>query len=104
MLSIYFRFDFPKYILTIGTINKGCYSEREVYMRITMNHVRGIGSKDNDRNSKDNISWCIYRGMSFEEAELKFYEEHFRARLNQINANYCLDRHQDRCKTMEQFT
>lgn len=73
------------------------------------------GTKHNDRNFDvalaDNIDparthlndyWHIYQGkeMTFEEAELRFYEEHFAHQLEETNQNYRNNRHPERCKDM----
>lgn len=78
------------------------------------------GSKHNDRNfdtakaqnidssrSAENQYWHCYKGvapeLTFEEAELRFYEENFGKRLEQINAKHLANRHPERCKTMEEW-
>lgn len=73
------------------------------------------GSKHNDRNFDvtlaDNIDpsrthlndyWHLYQGEepTFEAAELRFYEEHFSAQLEEINQNYRKNRHPEKCKDM----
>ena len=90
-------------------------------MRTTTHHGRGrggkaYGSKHNDRNfdveKADNIDsrltaenqyWCLYEGVTFEAAELKFYEENFSEQLNATNEKYIKNRHSEHCKTMEQW-
>lgn len=78
------------------------------------------GAKHNDRNfdvenahnidssrSVENQYWHCYKGvmpdLTFEEAELRFYEENFGKRLEQINAKHLANRHPERCKTMEEW-
>ena len=77
-------------------------------MRTTMHNGRskngrGYGEKHNDRNfdvskadninaekMKDNIYRNYYNdnSMTFEQVELRFYEENFEKMLSKINANY----------------
>lgn len=78
------------------------------------------GAKHNDRNfdterasnidssrSAENQYWHCYKGvmpeLTFEEAELRFYEENFGKRLEEINARHLKNRHPERCKTMEEW-
>lgn len=92
-------------------------------MRITMHNGRakngrGYGEKHNDRNfdvnkadninaekMKDNIYVNCYNddSMTFEQVELKFYEENFAKMLNKINANYIKNRHAERVKSMQDW-
>lgn len=97
-------------------------------MRTTTHHQRGhkgtgkaFGSKHNDRNydtsQADNIDesksinnhyWNYYdkdkkQTMTFEEVELKFYNEFFGAQLEATNQRYIENRHPERVKTMEQW-
>lgn len=90
-------------------------------MRTTTHHGRGrggkgYGKKHNDRNfdvkQADNIDvelvskneyWCIYEGLTFEAAELKFYKEKFGEQLQATNDKYVANRHPERCKTMAQW-
>ena len=89
-------------------------------MRATMHNGRGSGSKaygtkHNDRNfdtqQADNIDadrthlneyWHYYEGeeMSFEAAELRFYEEHFSEQLSRINERYRKNGHPENCRSM----
>ena len=78
------------------------------------------GAKHNDRNfdtakaqnidssrSAENQYWHCYAGvapdLTFEAAELRFYEENFGKRLEKINAKHLANRHPERCKTMEEW-
>lgn len=76
------------------------------------------GTRHNDRNfdvkKADNINpekvqENIYlhlfkdKNMTFEQAELKFYEKVFGKQLQQTNENYVRTGHPERCKTMEQW-
>lgn len=76
------------------------------------------GTKHNDRKfdvskadnidqerMKDNIYLNYYGdlGMSFEEVELKFYNENFGKQLERTNENYVANRHPERVKTMEEW-
>lgn len=92
-------------------------------MRTTMHNGRskngrGYGEKHNDRNfdvskadninaekMKDNIYRNYYNdnSMTFEQVELRFYEENFEKMLSKINANYIKNRHAERVKTMEDW-
>lgn len=89
-------------------------------MRTMTHHGRGkgraghtFGSKHNDRNfdiekanniapelTKENIYWCIHNDCTFEDAELRFYEEHFSEQLQQTNDKYIANGHPERCKNM----
>lgn len=76
------------------------------------------GTKHNDRNfdvtKADNIDperahlnelrHC-YPGedLTFEQAELRYYEEHFGEQLRQTNERYKANGHPERCKTMEEW-
>lgn len=46
---------------------------------------------------------CIYKGMTFHEAELKFYNEKFSDWLKAKNAIYERNRHKENIKTMEEI-
>lgn len=74
--------------------------------------------KHNDRNydieKADNIKkeyikynryWNFYgdTSLTFEEVELKFYNEYFKDELDRINNNYIKNRHPEKVKTMEQW-
>lgn len=76
--------------------------------------------KHNDRNfdvrksdhidiakSTKNLYWHCYRqtmpNMTFEDAESKFYEEHFSDALSQKNAHYIKNRHKERVQTMDEY-
>lgn len=78
---------------------------------------RTHGTKHNDRNfdvdladnidkerSKDNVYWHLYQatdpGLSFEDAELKYYVDAFGPQLQEINDQYLKNRHPERCKDM----
>lgn len=76
------------------------------------------GTKHNDRNfdvsKADNIDQSRSHGnvylncygdksMTFDEVELKFYNENFGDLLAKTNANYIKNRHPERCKTMEEW-
>lgn len=75
------------------------------------------GVKHNDRNfdvskadnidsekSKNNIYENVYNAdMTFEEVELKFYEENFGEQLKKVNENYIKNRHPERVKTMAEW-
>ena len=77
---------------------------------------RSFSTKHNDRNfdsdadhiAKDRTgqnvvwSWCG-TDMSFDEGELKYYEETFGEQLKQTNINYIKARHKERCKTMDEW-
>lgn len=89
-------------------------------MRTMTHHGRGkgraghtFGSKHDDRNfdvenatnidptlTKDNMYWSIHKDCTFEEAELKFYEENFSEQLQQTNDKYIANGHPERCKDM----
>lgn len=92
-------------------------------MRTTMHNGRakngrGYGTKHNDRNFdtdkadnidaeriKDNVYLNCYgdNSLTFEEAELKFYNEKFGKMLEKINENYIKNRHPERVKTMDEW-
>ena len=76
------------------------------------------GLKHNDRNfdvrlaenidptkSVDNIYMNVYHdnSLTFEQAELKFYREHFGKQLEKTNEKYIASRHPEKCKTMEEW-
>ncbi len=90
-------------------------------MRVTLHSGRkskktnkAFSSRHNDRNfdsetehiakdkSGDNIlwNWCGTE-MSFDEGELKYYEQTFGEQLAKTNENYTKSRHTDRCKKMD---
>lgn len=93
-------------------------------MRTTTHHSRGksgsrqaYGTHHNDRDfdlavaphidpslTPRNIEWHLYQKaapeLTFTEAELRFYEDHFSKQLNEINQNYRKNRHSERCKDM----
>lgn len=93
-------------------------------MRTTMHNGRAkkdgtvFGTKHNDRNfdvdkadnidkerMKDNVYWHYYEdeNLTFEEVELKFYNENFSRILEATNENYIKNRHPERVKTMEEW-
>lgn len=76
--------------------------------------------KHNDRNfdvrksdhidiakSNKNLYWHCYRqtmpNITFEDAESRFYEEHFGDALSQKNARYIKNRHKERVQTMDEY-
>lgn len=75
------------------------------------------GVKHNDRNfdvskadnidggkTKNNIYENVYNAdMTFEEVELKFYNENFAKQLEKTNENYIKARHPERVKTMSEW-
>lgn len=76
------------------------------------------GAKHNDRNfdvtqadnidssrSDQNVYWHCYpgEGLTFEAAELKFYEEHFGDQLQKTNDAYIRNGHPERCRSMEDW-
>lgn len=87
-------------------------------MRVTRQNKRGCSRKHNDRNfdtekalhlnpnpPRENIYENIYKdnSLTFEEAELRFYKEHFQHLLDERNQK-CIDRREmKRIWTMEQF-
>lgn len=77
-----------------------------------------FSAKHNDRNfditkaehidpsrSKDNYYWQIYENekLTFEQAERRFYKEHFTSSLEAQNARYIADGHADRTHTMDEY-
>lgn len=50
-----------------------------------------------------NEYFSINDAENFEESELKFYKEKFSDSLEKKNRNYVIQRHPERCKTMEQI-
>lgn len=89
-------------------------------MRTMTHHGRGkgraghtFGSKHDDRNfdvekannidpelTPGNHYWSLYEGYTFEEAEVKFYEENFSEQLQETNDKYIANGHPERCKDM----
>ena len=90
-------------------------------MRLTTHNGRAgkggaYSAKHNDRNfdakqadhidtekSGKNHYYCIYKGMTFEDAEARFYDAHFRQSLEAKNERYVAQRHPERCKTMDEY-
>lgn len=83
-------------------------------MRATTHHGRVKSSAHNDRKfdieKADNINeelteknkyFCCYKGMSFEDAEKRFYEEHFKTALEKTNENYIKNGHRERVKSID---
>lgn len=90
--------------------------------RVTYHHGRAGGKgvylpQHNDRaeikssdhiyldRSADNWYWNCYQDntMTFEQAEIKFYEEHFRQALDDHNDRAIKARHMERVKTMADY-
>lgn len=76
------------------------------------------GTKHNDRNfdvekadnidierSAGNVYWNVYNDptMTFEQAELRFYEEMFGEQLRRTNEKYLQNGHPERCRTMAEW-
>lgn len=59
--------------------------------------------KGYDKNDSENVYFCLYENMSFEDAEQKFYEDYFSKGLEDINAKHKKSRNYKRMKTMEQY-
>ena len=59
----------------------------------------------NKEKSKNNLYWRMQGAskLTFEEAEQKFYNEHFQDGLDKINAKHEKSRHTDRMKTMDEY-
>lgn len=85
-------------------------------MRLTMHNGRNGYARHNDRQfdyekaehidaekTKQNLYYCCYKNMPFQEAELKFYYENYGADLQRKNENYLKQRHAERVKTIEQI-
>ena len=90
-------------------------------MRLTAHNGRAgkdgaYSAKHNDKNfdtektdhitkwkSSANRYWCIHDGMTFEDAESAYYEEHFRKSLDDRNERYTAQRHPERVKTMDEY-
>ena len=88
-------------------------------MRVTYHSGRGFGAKHNDRNfeskaehidsekTKDTITWHYYSKdapeMTFEEAEKKFYAEHFALALDERNQKYRDTRNYKLIKTIDDY-
>ena len=80
---------------------------------IKASFINGKGSSvHNDRSyetattkEKNEVrgSVCIYKGMTFHEAELKFYNEKFGKWLQEKNSVYERNRHKENIKTMEEI-
>lgn len=92
-------------------------------MRLTNHNARtgksGVFSaRHNDRNfdiskadhinpdkCSENVYWHLYQSenpeMTFREAEMRFYQEHFSQALNSQNQRYMAQRHRDKCRTMD---
>lgn len=58
---------------------------------------------DTDRSNGNRYWQWDKTANSFEEAEKRFYEQHFAAGLAQRNENYIRQRHVKRCKTMDNY-
>ena len=84
-------------------------------VRVTAHSGRVGSARHNDRDfdtalaphidptrTADNLTYCIYDGMTFAEAELRFYRETFGQELAERNARYKADGHPERARTMEQ--
>lgn len=86
--------------------------------RVTKHNGRVTTAKHNDRNfdvenaphidkdkSKDNktFMWCGDEVETFEEAEQKFYNEHFSQALDEQNERHRKARNYKRIKTMDEF-
>ena len=59
----------------------------------------------NAEKSKENVYWNCYENndLSFEKAELKFYEENFSKMLENKNQRYIKQRHPERVQTMQEM-
>ena len=64
--------------------------------------VRKADHIDTDR-SADNRYWCCYKDMTFEDAEARYYERHFRDVLDARNERYIAQRHPERVRTMDDY-
>lgn len=93
-------------------------------MRLTAHNGRSgkhgvYSAKHNDRNFTSeaehidktknslNVFWHRYSktdpDLTFEDAEKRFYEDHFQTALDKMNAKAVACRHRDRIKTMDQY-
>lgn len=56
-----------------------------------------------DKDKSKNREWRRYKNMTFEEAEAKFYEEHFSQGLEKRNSKHIKSRHHKRVQTMDDY-
>lgn len=61
----------------------------------------------NDDLTVNNVNWNwisgYNSGITFDQAEQTFYQQHFEAKLEKTNQNYIKNRHPERVKTMEDW-
>lgn len=87
-------------------------------MRLTKHSKRISNAKHNDRQfnlqnashidsnrTQFNHYWNIYEdsNMTIDEVERKFYEDNFTEEVNRINNNYIKNRHQEKCKSIDNY-
>lgn len=84
-------------------------------IRVTSHSGRTGSARHNDRDfdiqkadhidperTDDNLTYCIYPGMSFQDAELHYYKMTFGGELRLQNERYKAQGHHERVRTMEQ--
>lgn len=79
----------------------GAYSAKHNDRNFDVDHAEHI-----DKNKMSDNWYWHYRPdekMTFEEAEQRFYEEHFKDSLDAKNQRYIAQRHNERVKTMDQY-
>ena len=78
----------------------GVYSAKHNDRKFEVENAEHIDAERSDGNRY--WQWDKTAG-SFEEAEARFYEQHFSESLEQRNASYERQRHAERCQTMEDY-
>lgn len=84
-------------------------------IRVTSHSGRTGSARHNDRDfnlekadhidperTNENLTYCIYPGMSFQDAELHYYKMTFGGELRLQNERYKAQGHHERVRTMEQ--
>lgn len=79
--------------------NGKAYSDKHNDRNFDTRKADNINPETTDLNKNVNT----HKGKSNHDAEMEFYEKHFRAKLDQQNASYEKNRHKERCMTMEQY-
>ena len=77
------------------------HNDRTFLTDMSESEIKEQADHINQEKSGDNVIWNLYPGMTFADAELKYYKDTFTDSLLAINEKYKKQRHPERCRSIE---
>lgn len=77
------------------------HNDRTFLNDMSESEIKEQADHINQEKSGDNVIWNLYSGMTFADAELKYYKDTFTDSLLTINERYKKQRHPERCRSIE---